>query len=300
MKKATIAAALLCWALPLAARTPSVEVTARNTADNSLVFDAAVEGYGTFTVRLNVTDIRNHAGDSTATVTVAVGSEGGELYALAPQDASRPVEADFAWDWINGKLDAVPDLGLVYRLPLAAGRSTVVHSLTPAEAGIMRGNIVGFRMWEFTAEENEPIFAIRGGTVIEVEGYDGESGEPGGGSIVVEHADGTQARYSSLRSGSARVAPGDTVRPDTPIALAGKLRSGGHGVRIGLYRYAANRNTAQYPSMMSQTEYINPLFMTARGSDLLADGETVKVKTTRKLLNAEAGRKNFRQRLSER
>ena len=92
---------------------------------------------------------------------------------------------------------------------------------------MMRDNIADFRMWEFAMERNEPVFAIRKGTVIHVEGYDAENGQAGGGTIIVEHADGTQARYASLRSGSALVAPGDTIFPDTPIALAGELRSSG-------------------------------------------------------------------------
>ena len=61
MKKATIAAALMLAALPLAAQQTGVRVTARNAADNSLAFDAAITGYGTFTIRLAGADIRNHA-----------------------------------------------------------------------------------------------------------------------------------------------------------------------------------------------------------------------------------------------
>ena len=53
MKKATIAAALMLAALPLAAQQTGVRVTARNAADNSLAFDAAITGYGTFTMGLD-------------------------------------------------------------------------------------------------------------------------------------------------------------------------------------------------------------------------------------------------------
>ena len=58
MKKATIAAALMLAALPLAAQQTGVRVTARNAADNSLAFDAAITGYGTFTIRLAVATVR--------------------------------------------------------------------------------------------------------------------------------------------------------------------------------------------------------------------------------------------------
>ncbi len=297
MKKATIAAALLLSALPLAAQKPSVEVTARSAADNSLLFDAAVDGFGTFTVRLKTTDIRNHAGSGEATAIATLRAPGGEIFSLAPQDASRPVEADYSWDWINGRLDATPDAEFVYRLPVAAGKHTTVRALTPAETGMVRDNIAGFRMWEFSTERNEPVFAIRKGTVIYVEGYDAERKQAGGGTIIVEHADGTQARYDTLRSGSALVAPGETVYPDMPIALAGELPGGGSGVRVGLYRYAANRDTALHPHMMAQKEFIDPLFMTARGNGVLTDGETATAETTKKLLNAESGRRSFWQRI---
>ena len=151
-------------ALPLAAQQTGVRVTARNAADNSLAFDAAITGYGTFTIRLAVADIRNHAGDDALTVTVTTGNEGGEILSIAPQDAARPVTADFSWDWINGTLDATPDLGFIYRLPIAAGKSTTVRSLTPAEAGMMRDNIADFRMWEFTMErDGHPCRGLRRG-----------------------------------------------------------------------------------------------------------------------------------------
>ena len=315
MKKATIAAAFMLAALPLAAQQTGVRVTARNTADNSLAFDAAITGYGTFTIRLAVADIRNwllglavtllaqllacqYLMNSIDDETIAARCRR-RIAVMTPGFVGCFVGwlADFSWDWINGTLDATPDLGFIYRLPIAAGKSTAVRSLTPAEAGMMRDNIADFRMWEFAMERNEPVFAIRKGTVIHVEGYDAENGQTGGGTIIVEHADGTQARYASLRSGSALVAPGDTIFPDTPIALAGELRSGGYGVQVGLYRYASNRNTALYPHMMAQTEFINPLFMTATGNGLLTDGQRATAKTTKKLLDAESGRTSFWERV---
>lgn len=49
--------------------------------------------------------------------------------------------------------------------------------------------------------------------------------------------------------------------------------------------------------MMAQKEFIDPLFMTARGNGVLTDGETATAETTKKLLNAESGRRSFWQRI---
>lgn len=297
MKKIIALAAALS-SLSVAAQDTGISVTASNAADNSLVFKADANGYGTFTVRLAIDDIRNSLDGKTNTVVIAAaeGNATTELLTISPLDGSIPVTASCKWDWLQGKLDPIPDLGFVYRLPVADGRAATVRSLTPAEAGMVRDNVSAFLMWQFSMEENDPVFAIRKGMVIYVQGY-GDRTHPGGGSIIVEHADGTQARYDALGEESALVAPGDTVYPDTQIATAGKLPGGGYGAQVGLYYYATNRNRGAHPHMMAQTNFINPIFMTAAGENILQDGERAVAKTTKRVLEAESGRKSFWQRL---
>lgn len=299
MKKSLITAAASLAALSLAAQKPSVQITASTAPDNSLVFDADVTGYGTFTIRLDLYNIRNAADQENRSVYAeAFGSDlPTRILSVSPLDGSKPAEADFQWNWIQGKVDAAPDLGFVYRLPVPAGRITTVRSLTPSETGMMRDNLSNFIMWQFSTRDHDQVFAIRKGKVIFVQGYSPDQNSRGGSTIIVEHADGTQARYAGLMEDSATVIPGDTVYPDTPIALAGTLRDGTKGVHVGLYHYVTNRNTGAYPGMMTQTAYINPLFLTNLGENILIDGESVTSKVTKKLVRAESGRKSFWDRL---
>lgn len=300
MKKIIAAAVTAALStLSLAAQEAGVKVSTRNAEDNSLVFDATAGGYGTFTVRLCIDNIANSDDGETHTVftTTLRGGSTCEILTIPPRDKAAPVTAYYTWDWLQGKLDALPDLGFIYRIPVADGRSTEVHALTPAQTGMMRNNVSAFRMWKFTTDEGDPVFAIRKGEVIYVAGRDTAAGKRGGGTIIVEHADGTQARYNGLAEESALVAPGDTVYPDTPIASAGQLPEGGYGAHVGLYYYATNRNTGAYPKMIAQTVFINPVFKTAHGDNILTDGLTVTAKTNKRLLEAERGRKNFWQRV---
>lgn len=45
--------------------------------------------------------------------------------------------------------------------------------------------------------------------------------------------------------------------------------------------------------MMAQTEFINPLFMTATGNGLLTDGQRATAKTTKKTVGCRIGPNEF-------
>lgn len=290
MNKIIAAVLLSIIALPLSAQNAHVDVRAINAADHSLVFETDIDGYGSFTVQLHITDITNCACGDALTMTTSATPGHGSILALAPEDASKPVTADFFYYWLNGRLDAAPDEGFVYRLPLEDGSHTTAHAVSPVEAGMARANIQGFHMWNLEAESGATIYAMRKGIVI----YSNvPTDNSSSGTMIIEHADGTQARYAHISC--AAVQAGDTVYPDTRIASAGQLPDRGHGVQVAIYRYATNRHTAAHPDMIAQTEFLDPLFLTAEGTQTLTAGEEATVSVSRKLIKAE--KKNFWQRL---
>lgn len=299
MKKiiTTIIAALA--AATLAAQSPNVVVSTATTADNALQFNAAVTGCGTFTIQLqikNVVNAKSNPDNRNAEAGILLTTnKSGTIYTLEPKDSAQPATADFTWAWIQGDIFATPNLGFIYRLPIAAGHDTQVTSLVPAKVGMMRDNTANFTMWQLSMESGDPVFAIRKGIVIRVDCPDTQSlpeGTPDGNTVVVvEHADGTQAIYSCLQDNSVTLALGDTVYPDTQIASAGVIDNGESGIRLGLYHFTPNRNTLTHPQMMSQTDFINPLFLTADGNMLLTDNKTVTAKVTKRVVEAERAKK---------
>lgn len=283
MKKRIMTLLLTLPAALLAAQSPTVTVTTHNADDNSLVFDASVNGYGSYTVRITMRDIEGSTLDAPLTITTATTSDGGEIFSIPAADPSVPVTAAYSYDWLNGIINASP-ADITYRLPIAAGERITPHTLTPAEAGMPNGNFTSFCVWALETAPNAEIYAMRRGTVIAVEGTENSAGSA---AITVEHPDGTQARYAGLRAGSLTVAPGEDVTPETVIGLAGTVMNGSNGIQISVYRYATNRNTVIFPHMMAQTEFINPVFMTSRGTRQLQDGATVKARITKRMLKAE-------------
>lgn len=303
MKKiiTTVIAALT--AATLAAQSPNVVVSMATTADNTLQFNAAVTGCGTFTIQLQIKNAVNaksnpdnrHAEAEAEAGILLTTDKSGMIYTLEAENPAQPATADFTWVWIQGDIFATPNLGFIYRLPIATGHDTQVTSLVPAKVGMMRDNTANFTMWQLSMGSGDPVFAIRKGIVIRVDRPDPQSlpeGTPDGNTVVVvEHADGTQAIYSCLQDNSVTLAVGDTVYPDTQIASAGVIDNGESGIRLGLYHFTPNRNTLTHPQMISQTDFINPLFLTADGNMLLTDNKTVTAKATKRVVEAERAKK---------
>lgn len=283
MKKRITTLLLTLPTVLLAAKSPTVTVTTHNADDNSLVFNASVNGYGSYTVRITMQDIKGSTLDAPLTITTTTTSDGGEIFSIPAADTSIPVTAAYSYDWLNGIINAAPT-DITYRLPIAAGERTTPHVITPIEAGMPNGNFVSFCVWALETAPNAEIYAMRRGTVIAIDGTESSAGSA---AITVEHPDGTQARYAGLRAGSLTVAQGEEVTPETVIGLAGTAMNGSNGIQISVYRYATNRNTAIFPHMMAQTEFINPAFMTSRGTRQLQDGATVKARITKRMLKAE-------------
>lgn len=291
---------LLSCATAIAQKT-GVKITEIIGADNSLHIMAEPSGFGTFTVWLTITGTSNTANNAKTPYEIARTFDSKtEIASFAPVDSSRPAKAEYLLDWINGKVNALPDLGFVYRLPVGNGLSTKIRNTTPAQADMSRNNTSNFRIWQFSAAPGDPVFAVRKGIVVRAEdGGRPESGDDqwANATIVIEHSDGTQAIYTGLKGGSVAVAAGDTVLPSQRIGSAGKFFDNSKGVRVGIYSYISNRNKGAYPNMKIQSDFINPLYSTSSGNTILEDDIIVTSKVSSKVLKAENGSQNIWQRM---
>ena len=267
MKKIITAAAVL-MTLTLHAQNPAVTVQQSVGGNNSALFIAHTDGYGHFTVRLNITDAENCRTDIAtlpAFYTIK-GNSATQLAVLQAEDPTQPVEVRYGWDWVQGRLDAEPDSEYAYRLPVGVRRNVTVREVFAQEAGMAQANTVNFKMWELTANPKEnAVYAMRGGEVISTSA-DG---------ITIEHSDGTQAVYGGLRD--IYVKAGEQVESEAVIGSGGSA-----GITVAVYAYRSNNRTHIYPQMMSQQEYLDPLFATRNGNQQLTDGASLKARTTKR------------------
>lgn len=305
MKRITaLAAMLVCVAITTWASQPVVGVEANLRPDNSLVFSAEITGYGNITVELRFSDVENctEASNPGERKVVFLNNGRHDFLTLYPEDPARPVEAEFTYTWLQGKLDPKVDAGFIYRLPFEAGLTTVPRALGSSDLGLFRGNFIDFKVWQFPLRKGDAVYPLRAGKVIRTEGFFEPASDEqammasGGNRIFIEHPDGTISEYSSLEWNSLEVREGDSVYPDTPLARTGYIDRHDRGVNVGLYYHVTNRSMRQ-PNAISAQKYIDPLFMTAAGNTRLSDGQSVTAATTKALINKEREQKSFWRRL---
>lgn len=90
--------------------------------------------------------------------------------------------------------------------------------------------------------------------------------------LLIEHTDGTLARYSVLQKGSLMVKPGDTVYPDTPLALAGTYNGKFYQLRFQLHTIVPADAESEVRDVKDvfRRVYLDPLFLTTEGIVKLA------------------------------
>lgn len=256
--------------------TPNVIVTTSPDTAGSLTFDADVTGEGTFTIEL----IFNKVTNGTAPERVICHVDGsGSFYRILSNNVPEQVKVDFAYNWLQGELNPPAQYDFVYRLPFEAGVTGEMTLLSAQQMGYFHGNFSNFRAMRFDLPQDTPLYAMRAGLVVYATNDPQDNN-----AIVVQHFDGTMAEYNNIAS--ITVKTGDRVTPETRIGNAGQFFTGDYGVRVGVYRYISNNNDRHRG--MAQTDYLNPVFITAKGNMTLKNGEQATAKITKKIVKKES------------
>lgn len=297
--KRTLLTALLSAISAAVFCQPSVTVTSEPGADNSLAFYGDVSGYGIFTVQLIFSRLENARKTEQVFYTTLAGPGKNHFLDISPADSSKPVMAEYSYNWLQGELDPAVQEDFVYRLPFGKGRNAV--PVLFRGDGPMSPDMSNFIVWEFPLVNGDIVFAARAGQVIRTQ-VDGDPEYASYGTvsannkITIQHADGTMAEYSFLAAGSLLVTEGDLVKPDTPIARAGGNEEGKYAMRMAVYNYCANKGNDFYNGFALK-RHIDPVFATGNGNIKLTEGEMITAKVTKRLISNEQPRRSFWKRL---
>ena len=292
MKKLMFTLLAVAVSAAMSAQNSNVTLRGMSNPDNSMSIYADVTGLGTFTIEVLFDETSNTTVNKRFISTM---DGSGLVVTLNPDDPGKPVTAEFRYNWIQGDLYAQADDTFVYRIPVANKKATHVMKLSSYEPEISGPVIPGIKIWRFSMDKGDTVYAMRKGEIIKIKGFGPDADEDPvsslGNFIYVEHTDGTIAEYSMLAANSLKVAVGDTVYPDTPLALAGASDYDNFGTYIALYHYVMNENELISRSFAVR-RYIDPIFKTSKGDMRLTDGDTVKVKVTKKMLKKESPQRN--------
>jgi len=250
----------------------STNVNENNTVD--IIYRKSIEGsvyFNLFFDKLeNCTSISTfYKGNCT--------SNSGKLITLNPLDRTRPVTCSFRFSWIRGKLVSNIDTSFVYLMPVSGGKTVNVENnfyLMKAYFGQVEPK--NWKSLQFNADPGDTVFSVRKGVVVEVnDGFEPDTAllvsfSSQTNSLLVEHQDGTMARYSVLEKGSFMVRPGQVVYPHAPLALAGTFdKTENTQFRLSLYYLIEekidNPLETKQGNKKNYYAFVNPLFHTTNG-----------------------------------
>lgn len=262
------------------AQSRVIDVTAKYNDDNSCTYSYKKNAIGSFYLQIKFNRL-NNADDPNYQETV--NGSGGDLFTLKPIDTSRGIESSYTYTYIRGVPHPKISPDLIYALPFSefkTFRVCNIKNLDEKFGGLPPQNWVAY---QFNGSPSDTAFAVRKGVVVEIiDGFDANpdknySYRREANSILIEHADGTFAKYEVVKKGSIMVKVGETVYPHTPLALFGTFDTDENTqLRLMVYYLdftdlQKNHNTFQdRPAFYS---FVNPFFEASNGKILLVEGQ---------------------------
>ena len=141
------------------------------------------------------------------------------------QNSSKAMSFSSQFQFLPGDPEAVHSPEGPYRLPFALATTFPVSQAYPDR--ITHGDPSSEHAVDFSMPIGTPIYAARGGTIIEVasdffdSGVDPSVDGPRANVVRVLHEDGTMALYAHLSWNSIRVVPGERVARGQYLADSG-------------------------------------------------------------------------------
>lgn len=289
---------LLCGiycGLPVAAQEYSrTKLSSEYRDDKSAVISAEKEYPGIQTVVIQFHTLENcNSVSSTERVEVR---QSGPLLTLRPTDDRQYVRYSYSYQVYDHAVDPKVDREFLYRLPFPAFRQARVGR-TVSDTRLLQGRDKkseaaephGYR---FELSPGDTIYAARKGRVIEVrlpENTEKRSGlayTRDQSKILVEHADGTVARYGSVED--IQVEVGEMVYPFTPLGLASSFDGKRYFLSFSVCYRSFENSTEEHRFPLV---YFTPRFATASGDTKLVAGESYAPRVDNALLTREMNKR---------
>lgn len=274
----------------------------KEPASNSVSINAVKHAPGSFYIEVYLSDLEN---TMTPAGTVAKTIKSPQtIVTLAPVNGNEPVRFRFTTRFIRINADPKPELDFVYRLPCESGSTVRADSLRLLNSAGHKNN-ANWYAYTFRMEKDAPVYAIRKGIVLEVtEAKEEEIAEEGSGRItfkdnvtqlLIEHEDGTYARYSVLAPGSVTVKEGDTVFPNTVLGLAGTYDNKHYQCRLLIYYHQKIRTGTFHNGPEFIRHYVEPVVLTEKGAVRLTPRIVYTGQVTPELITKEMSKREKKQ-----
>ena len=238
-----ILASLSFFVMPFSARAQDypLKVESNVREDKSVDFTFSKKDPGTYTIIFSFNSLRNTNAAERQVVTATGFS--GRAFTLKPIDPNSSVGFSYRYSYIRGKVLRKYNQEFTYMLPYKEGTKVRV-----AEAGYVPARYFGnetpedWKSYNFYTDQEDTVLASRKGLVVSVKDeYD--TSDPGRAEfksgmneVVIEHPDGTFARYRGLKKGIF-VKEGETVIPGTALGMNTKFNAESRQYNLAFHLY---------------------------------------------------------------
>lgn len=186
----------------LFAQLRELELSALRMDDNSVDINFEKTSPGSYTVVIDFNNLSNTRQPLDKEYTI-VGYKG-KVLTLTPENKTQGIGYGYSYSFIRGKYKPRVDKDFCYVLPYSPGVNCIV-----GESGFANEKYFGatkpddWKSYFFSTTEEEPVTAIRKGTVVNIEDKYTDDGKAefttNKNSLIIEHEDGSLARYVGFK-----------------------------------------------------------------------------------------------------
>lgn len=284
-----------------------IDVKSERNEDNSITYSYEKRMPGNYLVYLQIQQVGNTIPPSDR---ITISGYSGTLFTLKPISDKAGIAFRFRYGYLRGKYKPKPDFDFVYTLPFKNGKEVKVDEITTvsASAGVSEPN--NWKAFQFTTSSaSDSVFVARKGMIVEVvENKDPDynmeySFKQEANYVIIEHKDGTLARYDVLEKNSVAPEEGDMVYPGDFLGMAGTYdKKENKQLRFRVYYLNKLEDEMLWGSRKmsdgnSFYSHLNPVFMTKEGATRLKKGDFTTAMINDELITEEMTKREKRKRL---
>jgi hypothetical protein len=296
-KKGLISLLGLAFCFSIFAQRP-IEIKVTYDPDGSCQFSYTKSLHGSMYLEINFSKADNFVDPNFKSVVIATS---GNLFKLKRIDPNKPLDLSYKIWYVRGMSTLNINTNVQYALPISSGKATKVRYLNFLKTAKETTEPKNWCSFQFSGSPGDTVYAVRKGVVVSTTNQYDVSTEAQysfrsqSNFILVEHSDGTLAKYSVLKKDSYLTKEGNTVYPGTPLALMGTYDVDDNTqLRLAIYyldKEALSPDNRQSDKKTNYYIYLNPVFYTCEGAGPLMSGSTYKAQITDKLKTQEMTKK---------
>jgi len=256
----------------LLSQNTNIEITHTRNPDKSVDFSFTKKLPGSYYLKVEFPTLENSYKTEFEGV---IKNNSGRLLKLSPINKEQPVNFSYTFSFVRGNPDAKIDTDFLYVLPFSVGSSIdIVKSANLKEEYFNAEKNPNWNSFIVDRESADTVFNMRKGIVIEVidefkaDLTDAYKYTSNLNKILIEHEDGSIARYTGFNNRSIFVKPGQTVYPQTKLGALDIFNNSVYRLYFDIYHLKKmNLDTKEKRTLSSedQSEHINPIFYSPSG-----------------------------------